>query len=278
MAKKSQESDLGRIADALERLAPPPPQIPDFSKDAYIWHENSKSFDAIENLRFVPLDLLVGIDRAKATLLDNTAAFAKGQNANHALLWGARGMGKSSLVKSVYQSLKDNYPITLIEILRTDLESLGDLMRLFRKESQRIIVFCDDLSFEYEESVYKSLKAALDGGIAGVPENVLFYATSNRRHLIEREMIENERQAAIHDHEAADEKISLSDRFGLWIGFHGASQDQYLEMIRRQVEYFQIGIEEEQWLPEAIEWTVTRGSRSGRVAEQFVRYLRAKSA
>lgn len=270
------DKTLARIADALDRLAPPPPTLPDFKADAYIWHENLHKFDAVNTLKFVPLDTLVGVERSKQALLENTLAFAKGLPANNALLWGARGMGKSSMVKSTYASLKDTYPISLVEILREDLERLGDLMRLFRKSSHRILVFCDDLSFEYEESVYKSLKAALDGGVAGMPENVIFYATSNRRHLMARDMIENERQTAIHDKEAVEEKVSLSDRFGLWLGFHSATQDEYFQMIRNYVELFGLNCEEDDWRADAIEWTVTRGARSGRVAEQFVKSLRAK--
>ncbi len=274
MSQKKAKS-LARIADALDRLAPPAPQLPDFQSDAYIWHENARQFDAVANLQFVPLDILVGLDRSRDLLYENSLAFAKGQAANNALLWGARGMGKSSLIKSVYAALKDEYPITLVEVLRDDLERLGDLMRLFRKADRQIIIFCDDLSFEYEESVYKSLKAALDGGVAGVPRNVVFYATSNRRHLMAREMIENERQAAIHDKEAIEEKISLSDRFGLWLGFHSCDQDAYFEMIRRYVELYKLDIAEDDWRAQAVEWSVTRGARSGRVAEQFVKSLRA---
>ncbi len=270
------EDAIERIADALERIAPAPAKLPDFQADAYIWYDAQRKFEAVNVLKYTPLNVLVGVDRSKQTLLENTRQFAEGKSANHALLWGARGMGKSSLVKAVYADLKDELPITLIEILRDDLARLGELMRLFRSADQRFLVFCDDLSFEYEEAVYKSLKAALDGGVAGTPENVLFYATSNRRHLMARDMIENERQAQIHDQEAVEEKVSLSDRFGLWLGFHPADQKAYFEMIRRYVEYYQLGLEDEDWRAEAVEWSVTRGARSGRVAEQFVKSLRAR--
>ena len=266
----SNKKTLKRIADALERLSPPETRLPEFNAPAYIWRSDLHSFEAVENVQTPPIDCLVGIDRARDTLLANTQQFANGNMANNALLWGARGMGKSSLIKSVCKKVRKTNPLTLIEISREDLADLGIIMRLLRTTKTRIIIFCDDLSFEYDESVYKSLKAALDGGIAGRPENVLFYASSNRRHLMARDMIDNERQAAIHDSEATEEKVSLSDRFGLWLGFYGADQDDYFEMIRRYLVHFGSRATEDDWKPQAIEWTMTRGGRSGRVAWQFV--------
>lgn len=261
---------LERIANALERMSPPDPKLPDFNAPAYLWDNARKSFEAVTQVQTAPLDCLVGIDRARDNLLANTIQFARGKAANNALLWGARGMGKSSLIKAVFENVRVQFPLTLIEVSREDLGDIGMVMRLLRTSSNRIILFCDDLSFEYDEAIYKSLKAALDGGIAGKPDNVIFYASSNRRHLMARDMIENERQAAIHEGEAIEEKISLSDRFGLWLGFYGADQDQYFEMIRRYLSHFGAHAKDEDWMPEAIEWTMTRGGRSGRVAWQFV--------
>ncbi len=270
MTKMSKKQTLKRIADAVERLSPKEAVLPDFTAMAYIWRSDIRAFEAVENIQTPPIDCLVGIDRSRDTLLANTYQFAQGKAANNALLWGARGMGKSSLIKSVYVDVRSKHPITLIEISREDLADLGLIMRLLRSADERVIIFCDDLSFEYDEGVYKSLKAALDGGIAGRPENVIFYASSNRRHLMARDMIDNERQAAIHDGEAAEEKISLSDRFGLWLGFYGADQDDYFEMIRRYLAHFGSSAKDDDWIAEAIEWTMTRGGRSGRVAWQFV--------
>lgn len=278
MAKDKADSDhfLERIADALERLSPPPATLPDFRAPAYLYSGKERCFEPVENLPALPLDLFVGVDIARDTLLANTLRFARGERANNALLWGARGMGKSSLVKSICAHLRADYPLTLIEILRDELGSLGSLTRLLRGTTRRVVLYCDDLSFEYEEAAYKALKAALDGGVLGVPENILFYASSNRRHLMAREMIENERRAAIHDSEAMDEKISLSDRFGLWLGFHKASQNDYLEMIRRYLDHFGVRADEAEWSAEAIEWSATRGARSGRVAWQFFEYYKGK--
>ena len=261
---------LERIAAALERLSPKETQLPDFKAPAYIWRSDISAFEAIEAIKTAPFECLVGIDRARDILYENTLAFSRGKPANNALLWGARGMGKSSLIKSVVQKIQTEHSVFLIEIAREDLRDLGKIMRLLRKSGERIVMFCDDLSFEYEESVYKSLKAALDGGIAGRPDNVLFYASSNRRHLMQREAMENERETALHDNESTEEKVSLSDRFGLWLGFYPATQDEYLEMVRGYLAYFGADTNENKWRAAALEWSVTRGARSGRVAWQFV--------
>ena len=259
---------LERIAAALERLAPGPADLPDMTgADAYVWHTDPDRLEPVARINRVAVDLLVGIDRSRDTLLENTRRFAKGLPANNALLWGARGMGKSSLVKGVHAEVEN---VTLIEILREDLAALGRLMDLLRGVDGRFLLFCDDLSFEAEDAHYKSLKAVLDGGVAGRPENVILYATSNRRHLMPRDMIENERATAIHGGEAVEEKVSLSDRFGLWLGFHACDQDQYLAMIRGYCDAFGIGISDDDLRAEAIEWQQTRGARSGRVAWQYV--------
>jgi predicted AAA+ superfamily ATPase len=259
---------LERIADALERLAPPRATLPDLtSADAFIWQTGPDRLDPVAHVNRVDIELLVGINRARDILLENTQQFAKGLPANNALLWGARGMGKSSLVKAAHAAVKG---VTLIEILREDLASLGPLMTLLRGATGRFLLFCDDLSFEQEDAHYKSLKAVLDGGVAGRPENVVLYATSNRRHLMPRDMIENERSTAIHGGEAVEEKVSLSDRFGLWLGFHPCDQDQYLAMIRGYCDRFGLEISDDDLRAEAIEWQQTRGARSGRVAWQYV--------
>ena len=259
---------LERIADALERLAPPRATLPDLtSADAFIWQTGPDRLDPVARVNRVDIELLVGINRARDILLENTQQFAKGLPANNALLWGARGMGKSSLVKAAHAAVKG---VTLIEILREDLASLGSLMTLLRGATGRFLLFCDDLSFEQEDAHYKSLKAVLDGGVAGRPENVVLYATSNRRHLMPRDMIENERSTAIHGGEAVEEKVSLSDRFGLWLGFHPCDQDQYLAMIRGYCDRFGLEISDDDLRAEAIEWQQTRGARSGRVAWQYV--------
>lgn len=262
---------LIRIADALERLAPPTANLPDLnSAQAFVWQTEPDALRPIEQINRVPLDMLVGIERARDILLANTQQFAKGLPANNALLWGARGMGKSSLVKAVHGATEG---LILIEILREDLPSLGRLMDLLRGAQARFLMFCDDLSFEAEDAHYKSLKAVLDGGVSGRPDNVLFYATSNRRHLMQRDMIENERSTAIHPSEAVEEKVSLSDRFGLWLGFHPCDQDQYLAMIRGYCDAYGIDISDDDLRAEAIEWQQTRGARSGRVAWQYVQDL-----
>lgn len=262
---------LLRIADALERLAPPAARAPDWeAHDAFIWQVRPDMLRPVADVARLDLDLLLGIDRAKETLLRNSKQFAQGFSANSALLWGARGMGKSSLVKAVHGALlRDGHRIKLIELLREDLESVGRLMDLLRDAPYRFLLFCDDLSFSHDDAQYKSLKAVLDGGIAGRPENVLLYATSNRRHLMPRDMIENERSSAINPAEAVEEKVSLSDRFGLWLGFHACDQDRYLAMITRYCEHFGVEIETDMLRAEAIEWQATRGGRSGRVAWQY---------
>ncbi len=262
---------LARIADALERLTPPnDTALPDLSAaDAFVWHPDPDRLAPVPDVNRIALDLLVGIDRTRDTLLANTARFARGHAANNALIWGARGMGKSSLVKAVHAEVAKKNPIYLIEIQREDLPSIGRLMNLLRPADNRFLLFCDDLSFGYDDTHYKSLKAVLDGGIEGRPENVLLYATSNRRHLMPRDMIENERSTAIVPSEAVEEKVSLSDRFGLWLGVHPCDQDQYLAMIRGYCKAFGVDVPDADLRSEAIEWHRTRGSRSGRVAWQF---------
>jgi predicted AAA+ superfamily ATPase len=262
---------LARIADALERMAPPPAAAPDWhGATAFVWHPDPDRLAPVDRVNRVDLPLLHGVDRARDTLMANTAQFARGLAANNALLWGARGMGKSSLVKAVHAScLRDAPDLKLVEVQREDLGSIARLLTLLRAAPVRVILFCDDLSFSHDDQHYKSLKAVLDGGVEGRPENVIFYATSNRRHLMPRDMIENERSTAINPSEAVEEKVSLSDRFGLWLGFHPCSQDEYLTMIRGYCEAYGVGVEDAQLVAEAIEWQATRGARSGRVAWQF---------
>ncbi len=263
---------LLRIAAALERLAPPPAPAPDLSAaNAFLWETGPDRLRPVPRVSRVALDLLVGVDRARDTLLANTRQFARGLPANNALLWGARGMGKSSLVKAVHgQVLSEGLALKIVELSREDLPSVTRLLTHLRAApAGRFILFCDDLSFSHDDQHYKSLKAVLDGGIEGRPENVLFYATSNRRHLMPRDMIENERGSAINPAEAVEEKVSLSDRFGLWLGFHACDQDQFLAMIRGYCAAHGLEIAEDELRAEAIEWQQTRGSRSGRVAWQF---------
>ncbi|GLQ34745.1 ATPase AAA [Amylibacter marinus] len=258
---------LERIASALERLAPAPLAAPDFTAcDAYLWQTAPEALIAVPRVSHVPLDLLLGVTRSRDTLLKNTTQFAAGLPANNALLWGARGMGKSSLVKAVHAAVSG---VKLIEIQREDLNSIGVLLNILRTSSERFLLFCDDLSFDHDDTAYKSLKAVLDGGVEGRPENVLFYATSNRRHLMARDMIENERGSAVNPSEAVEEKVSLSDRFGLWLGFHACDQDTYLGIIRGYCDHFNVSISDADLRAEAIEWQATRGSRSGRVAWQY---------
>ncbi len=268
---------LLRIADALERLAPKPKAATDFAAaDAFIWNAQGARLFAVPRVNRVDMALLKGIDRVRDTLLENTERFAKGLPANNALLWGARGMGKSSLVKAVHAAVNGNAGLArlkLVEIHREDIESLPELMALLRGTPHRFIVFCDDLSFDAEDTSYKSLKAVLEGGIEGRPENVILYATSNRRHLMSRDMLENERSTAINPGETVEEKVSLSDRFGLWLGFHRCSQDEYLAMVEGYVGHFKIPIAAEELHRQALEWATTRGSRSGRVAWQYVQDL-----
>lgn len=266
-----EENALGRIAEALERMSPPPMPAPDFaSAAAFVWHVEPDRLEPVEQVSRVGLDLLVGIDRSRDTLLENTRRFAAGYAANNALLWGARGMGKSSLVKAVHAEVQASHAdLKLVELQREDLPSVGRLLAHLRNAPFRFLLFCDDLSFSHDDQHYKSLKAVLDGGIEGRPENVAFYATSNRRHLMPRDMIENERSSAINPSEAVEEKVSLSDRFGLWLGFHPCSQDEYLAMIDRYCAAYGVEIKAETLRAEAIEWQATRGARSGRVAWQF---------
>ena len=263
---------LDRIAAALERISPPPAPAPDLAAhDAYVWHVSPDHLQPVPNVARVDMALLVGIDRARDTLLENTLHFARGFPANNALLWGARGMGKSSLVKAVHADIvSQGLPLKIVELQREDLTSVTRLLALLRGSDERFILFCDDLSFGHDDQQYKSLKAVLDGGIEGRPENVIFYATSNRRHLMPRDMIENERSSAINPGEAVEEKVSLSDRFGLWLGFHACDQDGFLSMIRGYCDAYQIEISDDDLRAEAIEWQATRGGRSGRVAWQFV--------
>ena len=262
---------LTRIAAALERMAPPPAPAPDWhAATAFVWHADPDRLAPVDRVNRVDLSLLHGVDRSRDTLLANTAQFARGLPANNALLWGARGMGKSSLVKAVHAAcLADAPDLKLVEVQREDLGSIGRLLTLLRAAPVRVILFCDDLSFSHDDHHYKSLKAVLDGGVEGRPDNVIFYATSNRRHLMPRDMIENERSSAINPSEAVEEKVSLSDRFGLWLGFHPCSQDEYLAMIRGYCAAHGVNVPEAQLVAEAIEWQATRGSRSGRVAWQF---------
>ena len=268
---------LTRIAEALERLAPPPAAAPDLSgADAFIWHpEPVARLSPVPKVAAVPLDLLQGVDRQKEILMENTLRFARGFSANNAMLWGARGTGKSSLVKAAHGAANQEVPgsLALIEIHREDIKTLPELLRFLRAGTRRCLVFCDDLSFEREDADYKALKSVLDGGIEGRPVNVLFYATSNRRHLMSRDMIENERSAAIHGSEAIEEKVSLSDRFGLWIGFHNANQDTFFAMIEGYAKHYGLDVSVEDLHAQAVEWSVTRGSRSGRVAWQFIQDL-----
>ncbi|SEH70209.1 hypothetical protein SAMN04488075_0865 [Paracoccus alkenifer] len=265
------DAALTRIADALDRLSPPPAPAPSFSEaDAYVWHTAPDRLEPVRRVARVPLDQLVGIDRARDTLLANTLQFARGHAANNALLWGARGMGKSSLVKAVHaEAVVQGLPLVLVEIARDDLDSVGRLLAMLGDSDRRFVLFADDLSFSSDDAQYKSLKAVLDGGLAGRPPNVVLYATSNRRHLMPRDMIDNERATAIHPGEAVEEKVSLSDRFGLWLGFHSCGQDEYLAMIDGYCAAYGLRIDPEQLRAEAIEWQATRGGRSGRVAWQF---------
>jgi predicted AAA+ superfamily ATPase len=265
------QDPLDRIVLALERMSPVPLKAPDFADtEAFLWHTCPDQLEPITKVSLVDLSLLVGIDRSRDTLLENTLRFAKGMPANNALLWGARGMGKSSLVKAVHADIvRQGLPLKVVELQREDLPSVTRLLALLRGAPYRFLLFCDDLSFSHDDQHYKSLKAVLDGGIAGRPENVIFYATSNRRHLMPRDMIENESSGAINPNEAVEEKVSLSDRFGLWLGFHACDQDQYLQMIQGYCTAHCVTVAPNILHAEAIEWQATRGSRSGRVAWQF---------
>ena len=272
---------LERLTSAMERMAPPAVPAPDFNvAEAFVWQASPEAFLAVPSVNRQPLALLKGIERAADQLLDNTRRFAQGLPANNALLWGARGMGKSSLVKAAHAEVRrglaksrGTWDLKLVEIHREDIGSLPRCLAHMRASPHRYIVFCDDLSFDRDDTSYKSLKAVLEGGIEGRPENVVFYATSNRRHLMPRDMMENERSTAINPSEAVEEKVSLSDRFGLWLGFHNGSQDQYFDMVRGYAAYHRLEIEDAELIAQALEWSMTRGGRSGRVAWQFIQDL-----
>jgi uncharacterized protein len=275
------EVTLRRLAEALERLSPPPAPPPDFAAaDAFVWQAKGGLLHPVAKVNRVEMKLLRGIDQVRDILVENTERFARGFAANNALLWGARGMGKSSLVKAVHADVNErlaasaNYrPMKLIEIHREDIEHLPDLMALLREAPYHFLIFCDDLSFDAEDTSYKSLKTVLEGGIEGRPANVILYATSNRRHLLAREMIENERSTALNPGEVVEEKVSLSDRFGLWLGFHKCSQYDYIAMVFGYLDYYGLQVERVKTTAEALEWATTRGARSGRTAWQFVQDL-----
>jgi predicted AAA+ superfamily ATPase len=271
---------LARIAEALERLAPPPVAAVDLAQaDAFVWHPSPAHLAPVLKVSRVEIDLLKGVDRQKTILVENTLRFARGFQANNAMLWGARGMGKSSLVKATHAVANQQVPgcLALIEIHREDIRTLPDLRNLLRPETRRCLILCDDLSFEKEDADYKALKSVLDGGIEGRPDNVLFYATSNRRHLMPRDMIDNERSTAVNPNESIEEKVSLSDRFGLWLGFHNCDQPTFLEMIDSYAADIGLPISTEELHAEAVEWSVTRGARSGRVASQFIQEMAGRA-
>lgn len=272
---------LDRLIAAMERLAPAHAVPTDISAaDCFVWNADSGLLEPVHRVNRVDIGLIRGVDRVRDILFDNTERFAANLPANNVLLWGARGMGKSSLVKAVHASInsartaeKKAPSLKLVEIHREDIDSLPRLMTILKTAPFRFILFCDDLSFDHDDTSYKSLKAALEGGVEGRPENVIFYATSNRRHLLPRDMIDNERSTAINPSEAVEEKVSLSDRFGLWLGFHKCSQDEYLDMIDGYARYHDLKVEPETLRAEALEWSTTRGGRSGRVAWQFIQDL-----
>jgi uncharacterized protein len=267
---------LKRVADALERLAPAPEQPVDLaSADAFVWHADRNRLEPVGEVNRIEIGLLRGIDRVRDILLENTRRFGAGLPANNVLLWGARGTGKSSLVKAAHAAVNAERPhsLVLIEIHREDIPSLPHLLSLVRRCRRRCLLFCDDLSFDQHDTSFKSLKAVLEGGIEGRPGNVILYATSNRRHLMPREMIDNERSTAINPAEAVEEQVSLSDRFGLWLGFHNVDQDTYHAIVRGYAERYGLSLPAEELKAEANEWAITRGSRSGRVAWQFIQDL-----
>ncbi len=269
---------LDRLIEAVARLAPPPPPKTDLAAaDCFVWQADPGYLEPISRVNRVDIALIRSVDRVRDILFDNTERFALGYAANNVLLWGARGMGKSSLVKAVHAAInasgKADGALKLIEIHREDIDTLPKLMTMLKAAPYRFILFCDDLSFDHDDTSYKSLKAALEGGVEGRPHNVIFYATSNRRHLLPRDMIDNERSTAINPSEAVEEKVSLSDRFGLWLGFHKCSQDDYLDMVNGYVRHFGLDIDADTLRAEALEWATTRGSRSGRVAWQFTQDL-----
>ena len=272
------ENSLAQIEKAMERLSPPPVEYPDLeSTNAFVWKVSPDHLQPVLKVSKINLELLVGIDRARDILLENTIQFSEGFSANNALLWGSRGMGKSSLIKAIHQEIiGSGLSLKIVELQREDLPSVSKLLNILRGSPERFLLFCDDLSFSHDDQHYKSLKAVLDGGLEGRPENVLFYATSNRRHLMPRDMIENEKSSSINPSEAVEEKVSLSDRFGLWLGFHPCTQDEYLEMIIRYCDQYGVSKELDFIKSQAIEWQATRGARSGRVAWQFFVDLAAK--
>ncbi|MFC5755546.1 MULTISPECIES: ATP-binding protein [unclassified Rhizobium] len=268
--------ELKRLADAVERLAGPAAAANDWdAADCFVWSPARQYLQPVQRPNRVALKLIRGVDHVRDILHENTVRFAEGYAANNVLLWGARGMGKSSLVKAVHEDVRreSGVSLKLVEVHREDIASLPTLLDLLKDTPHRVIVFCDDLSFDHDDTAYKSLKAALDGGVEGRPDNVLFYATSNRRHLLPRHMMENEQSTAINPSEAVEEKVSLSDRFGLWLGFHKCSQEDYLTMIDGYAEHFKLGLEREKMHAEALEWATTRGARSGRVAWQYIQDL-----
>ncbi|MGV2098952.1 ATP-binding protein [Rhizobium sp. 21-4511-3d] len=268
--------ELKRLTAAVERLAGPPPAVNDWTAaDCFVWSPARQHLQPVARPNRVALKLIRGVDHVRDILHENTVRFAEGFAANNVLLWGARGMGKSSLVKAVHEDVRreSGVSLKLVEVHREDIASLPALLDLMKDVPHRIIVFCDDLSFDHDDTAYKSLKAALDGGVEGRPDNVLFYATSNRRHLLPRHMMENEQSTAINPSEAVEEKVSLSDRFGLWLGFHKCSQEDYLTMIDGYADHFKLPLEREKLHAEALEWATTRGARSGRVAWQYVQDL-----
>ncbi len=269
-------AEIGRINATLERLAGPAPAVNDWkAADVFVWSPARQHLQPVKRPNRIDIELIRGVDHVRDILVDNTVRFARGMPANNVLLWGARGMGKSSLVKSVHAlaAKETGSGLKLVEVHREDISTLPALMEILKDAPAPVIIFCDDLSFDHDDTSYKSLKAALDGGVEGRPDNVLLYATSNRRHLLPRDMMENEQSTAINPSEAVEEKVSLSDRFGLWLGFYKCSQPEYLEMIDGYARHFDLGIPAEQLHAEALEWSTTRGSRSGRVAWQYVQDL-----
>ncbi len=266
---------LERIATSLESRGKFNSEPLDLDRtDAFMWHPQTNSFTPVHKVNRIPLALLHAIAPMRDQLLENTKAFARGFPANNALLWGARGMGKSSLVKAVHAKVQEETAsqLKLVEINREDIETLPHCLSFIKASEHRFIIFCDDLSFDHDDTAYKSLKSVLEGGLEGRPDNVIFYATSNRRHMMPREMVENERSTAINPAEAVEEKVSLSDRFGLWIGFHNCSQNDYLDMVRSYATHYKLDMDKS-FEPKALEWCITRGSRSGRVAWQFIQHL-----
>ena len=279
MKNDSLKPVLERIANALERLAPKTPILEEkMDSNAYVWDTELNQLKGVENVSRLDLTLLKGLEQQTQILYDNTKQFAQGLPANNALLWGARGTGKSSLIKAIHGDLNENttFSVILVEIFREDINSLPALLDKLKNNKKRFILFCDDLSFEDKDTEFKSLKAVLEGGIEGRPDNVIFYATSNRRHLMPRDMIENERSSAIHTSESVEEKVSLSDRFGLWLGFHPINQETYFEIVDSYAKTYKLAIDQTELRSEALEWSMTRGSRSGRVAWQFIQDLAGK--